>query len=226
MRGRIHNYVELGSTQDEARRLLQNGQATVGDAIACERQSAGRGRFGRQWISPAGGLYATFIMESHPLISLRVAVSIADTLNRRGLEVGLKWPNDMVVGEKKVGGILVESADAVALVGVGINLANAPIATATSVRAQGVMLDRCLLLGEIMEDFAREPRCALLDAYRELSTTLGRTVRIEQRSRTIVGQAIDVDDMGQLVVATEHERCVISSGECVHLRISPLRNCS
>ena len=217
----IHRYSELDSTQDEARRRINAGLAGLGDVIVCDRQRVGRGRFGRPWISPRGGLYATFLVVPRVQWALAAGVAAAEALRRLGLDVRLKWPNDLFIDERKIGGILIETAGEIGLVGIGINLVSSPDALATCSREHGVACDRDALVADIALRLAAPASEHALSAYRDLSATLGKTVRIEQRATTFVGRAVDLDDQGRLIVDTGRERITIVSGDCIHLRGVP-----
>ena len=106
----VHRFREVGSTQDEARRLLGSGDARPGHVVVADEQRAGRGRFGRDWLSPTGGLYATFLLEGDPAIAVASGVAVAQALTRLGVDARLKWPNDVLVEGRKLGGILIETA--------------------------------------------------------------------------------------------------------------------
>ena len=211
----------LASTQDEARRLLAEGSASAGDVILADRQTAGRGRFGRRWMSPAGGLYATFILEARPLPSIHAGLAVARAMGSLGLAVDLKWPNDVLVREEKLGGILVEAAGHHILVGVGVNLTASPLPGATSAQARGVAIDRDALLEAIGQELAeRRSARRTIAAYRRACTTIGRIVRVESAGGggMVEGVAEDVDEEGRLRLRTENGVRVIASGECAHLR--------
>lgn len=215
----IHRLQQVSSTQDEARRLVEAGESGRGHVIVADEQSDGRGRFGRTWLSPAGGLYATFVVASHPLISLASGVAVLRALARFGVDARLKWPNDLVIGGRKLAGILIETAGDVALVGIGVNLREAPLEAATSLHAAGGTARRGELVVAIWEELCiAEASEDVLTAYREHLTTLSRRVRVAlQEGGTIEGTAVDVDEEGRLVVETDAGPRAISSGECAHL---------
>ena len=215
----IHRFAETTSTQDEARRLLHDGRAKRGDVIVADTQTAGRGRFGRSWQSATGGLYATFLVDPDPLIAIRSGVAVAQALETAGLAVRLKWPNDVVVREAKLAGILIETADGTALVGVGVNLTEVPIDGATSIAALGATIRRGELTIAIHRELhARRTAAELLAAYRGHSTTIGRRVCIVPNGTAdaITGQAIDIDDEGHLIIETPAGPRSVSFGECRH----------
>lgn len=131
----VHLYARLGSTNDVARTLAAGG-APHGTLVVADEQFAGRGRAGRSWHSPPGvGLWCSFLAappaaDRLAAIPLLVGLRVADALDpwmEEGIPVRIKWPNDLLVGQGKVGGILCESSwagDAVAqfVIGIGINL--------------------------------------------------------------------------------------------------------
>ncbi len=130
----VHTFGSISSTNDAARELADAG-VPAGSIVLCREQTAGRGREGRAWSSPAGaGLYLSMLFRPgpgrlRPLASVVAGVDVARALNQRfaGLGAAVKWPNDLMIGDRKLGGILVESAAASAgdtfiVVGIGINV--------------------------------------------------------------------------------------------------------
>jgi len=214
----IHRFPRVASTQDEARRLLGTGRARAGHVVVADEQTAGRGRFGRTWCSPRGGLYATYIVAHRPLLSLEAAVALSEVLEGAGLSVGLKWPNDVLVGEAKLAGILIEAIDGIALVGIGLNLVDAPIETATCLAACDCPTRKGDLIGSLWRALQRARSDEeILTEYRRRSATLGRRVRIERAAGgSIEGEAVDVDEAGRLCLDTSTGRRVVSTGECRH----------
>jgi len=97
----------VSSTQSVAKKLLSPG-ISVGTVVVADKQEQGRGRLDRTWLSPAGGLYASIILQADPLISLRAGIAVAKGLRELGIKAELRWPNDVMVEGKKIGGILVE----------------------------------------------------------------------------------------------------------------------
>jgi BirA family biotin operon repressor/biotin-[acetyl-CoA-carboxylase] ligase len=217
----VHSFDSVSSTQRAARDLLESGRACVGHIVVSDQQTAGRGRLGRVWTSPPGGLYATFIVPSDRLLALRAGLAAARALEALGVAVQLKWPNDLVVGERKLGGILIEADADVARVGIGINLTTSPLGDATCLLDLGVRVDRDALVRAIHSELvAQESEAGILDSYRTRSATLGRRVRIDVTAgRMINGQAIGIDELGRLLVETRDGVDVVSSGDCLHAPI-------
>ena len=216
----IHRLQRVPSTQNEARRLVEAGEAKAGHVVVADEQREGRGRFGRSWLSPVGGLYATYVVALHPMISLTSGIAVVRALARFGVDVRLKWPNDLVIDGRKLAGVLIETAGDVALVGIGINLEEAPLQTATSLRAVGVTARRGELIVAIWEEMSEAVASGdVLTSYREHLTTLGRPVVVAlEGDETIEGKAVDVDGEGRLLVETASGVRAIASGECIHLR--------
>ncbi|HLB26464.1 MAG TPA: biotin--[acetyl-CoA-carboxylase] ligase [Dehalococcoidia bacterium] len=223
------------STQDVARAEAERG-GPLGTAVLAEEQTAGRGRLGRAWVSPAGkNIHVTLVMRP-PAPKLRVLsivapLAIAEALEGIGLAPRLKWPNDVLVGGRKIAGILIEtelSGDAVkyALVGIGLNVnfdaeAAPEIAgIATSVRRElGRDASREELLAALLNAFeARYEEAlegeAVFQAWRSRLETLGRRVRATLGERVEEGVAEDVDAEGNLLVRRDDgSLAVVEAGD-------------
>jgi BirA family biotin operon repressor/biotin-[acetyl-CoA-carboxylase] ligase len=235
---KIHHFREIGSTMDAARELAKKG-AKEGTIVIAEAQTHGRGRLSREWLSPEGGIYFTIVLRPRispadaPRINLMASVAVAATLRKFfGLKAELKWPNDVLIGGRKVCGILAEmdaEIDAVNFVNVGIGInANSSVAgfekTATSLKdTLGKQISRKeLLRALIMEIEQRQPllmKPDLLEEWKKLSVTLNKDVRIIAPGEAIVGRAIDIDTTGALII-TEKDGSLkkAMAGDCIHLR--------
>jgi BirA family biotin operon repressor/biotin-[acetyl-CoA-carboxylase] ligase len=151
------------STNDEAARYARAG-ASHGTVVIADRQEAGRGREGRAWVSPLGGLYMSAVMRPPlpladvPPMTLAIGIAVCDAARAFGAPAVLKWPNDVLVGDKKLAGILVETQsqggklDSV-IVGVGVNLEIVPGAVAD--RATALAVDRELFISELFVQLER-----------------------------------------------------------------------
>ena len=190
------------STQDVARRL------PLGSIVVADHQSAGRGRMDRPWQAPVGtALLVSFVIEPNPLLSLAAGVAAAEAC---GAGVRLKWPNDLLIGDRKVGGILVEVAEGRAVCGVGINLTWAPEQGAMLNQPRDDLLER---LRSTISRWTAAPNDAVLRRWRELSATLGRRVRIELSGEAKEGIAEDVGPRGELIV----DGTPFVAGSVIHL---------
>ena len=229
---------ETGSTNDDARRLARDG-APHGTVVVANHQTEGRGRRARAWVSPPGaGLHASWIIrpsmpvESWTLLPLLAGVAAAEAVRARThVRAFLKWPNDILVGERKLGGILTEAEPPrFAVVGLGINVATTSFpppldGTATSIALEGgIRLDRADLLAAVMERFEvalADPEGSV-ERYRSMCATFGRRVRIERAGAAdVTGFARAVDPSGALLVEADIGVVRVASGDVVHLRDDP-----
>ena len=224
MNGKIHTIGRTSSTQHIARRLIEQGLASMGDAVIADEQTAGQGRFGRSWISPSGGMYATIILSSDPLLSLKAGLALVCVLRRAGVSAAsLKWPNDVLVEDRKIAGVLIETAGEHSLVGIGLNLTATPLDCSTCVSHYVDVISRDDWALSIISEISRQALISLdMDAYREACLTLGRPVRLERLGQQpdVEGIAVDVDEHGRLVVMTAEGKRTVSSGECFHAKAS------
>ncbi len=177
------------STQDVARRL------PVGSIVLADHQTAGRGRLERRWEAPAGtALLVSFVLRPDRVLSLAAGVAAAEAC---GPPVTLKWPNDLLVGDRKLGGILVETTQGKAICGVGINLSWAPDGAAQLNQPRDEVFEK---LREKMDVWTSTPAERVLARWRELSASLGRRVRVDVSGRAIEGVAEDIGPDGELIV--------------------------
>jgi BirA family biotin operon repressor/biotin-[acetyl-CoA-carboxylase] ligase len=141
------------------------------------------------------------------LLSLAAGVAAAEAARKN---VRLKWPNDLMLGGRKVGGILVEATPAKAICGIGINLTWAPDGAAQLNQTRGQLLRR---LRPAVRRWCSAPPQEVLARWRELSDTLGRKVRVELPGRSFEGTAQDIDAHGELIV----DGTIVSAGTVIHL---------
>lgn len=232
----IYLYQEIGSTNDAARRLAQAG-APEGLLVVAEAQTAGRGRAGRSWLTPPGTALA-FSLVLRPKVeaaqasrlTMLAGVVVCEAIEQAApVSAELKWPNDVLVGGRKAGGILVEAEMigdrlAFAIVGVGLNVNAAPPPEAvhfpaTSLRDEaGRPVERLPLLRAILTRLeARYPGLAsagLPAAWRSRLKMLGRPVVVHGPEGELAGMAEDVDADGALVLRLDSgERRRILAGD-------------
>ncbi len=206
------------STQDEAATRF-TGEPLL---VVASHQTTGRGRFDREWVEPDRGLFASLAFEpSWPvgdwgLIPLVAGLAMRGAIDETcSLDVGLRWPNDLMSGQAKVGGILVEASEARVVVGCGVNLWWAePIAGAAAIVATDPGPDAAAALAAIwtvrfLERLAAESSLWGRHEYESASTTLGKKVAYA-RGR---GVAVGIDDNGALLVDTADGVISVHSGE-------------
>jgi BirA family biotin operon repressor/biotin-[acetyl-CoA-carboxylase] ligase len=202
--------------------LAENGEKE-GTVVVSERQKKGKGRQGRQWSSPKGGIYLSCILRPDieprevakiTLVSaVAVCTAIRDVTDARAM---IKWPNDILLNKKKLCGILTEmkaEQDKVdfVIVGIGVNVdtpSSALPKTATSLHKEtGSALKKVVLTKKILENleyylilFRKGHFNKIIDEWHDLSTTIGHHVRVHCHNEDIEGQAVDIDKDGALVV--------------------------
>ncbi len=237
----VELHAEIGSTQARARELAKDG-ASDGTLVASRIQTGGRGRLGRLWGSPAGGLWMSLVLRPAfearfaPRITQSAAVGVAKALRGFGAGAEIKWPNDLLVGGRKICGILAESSlergrdlDFVIL-GVGLN-ANLDVEDlgveddrATTLRRElgrdMAMVDILGgILGGLEREFGRiEAFEGVLADWRLLNCTLGRRVRVVRLGEALEGEAVDVTGEGALVLRTGNGFVELFEGEIENLR--------
>lgn len=230
--GCVYWLSSASSTNDVAARLAERGELE-GTVVAADAQTAGRGRHGRVWVSPPGaGLYVSVILRpstadtgstfANPggLITLASGVAIAEAVRLvTGLPAEIKWPNDVLIGRRKLAGVLAEAAAQAGMVqhvvlGFGLNLKTPACPPAlesrlTSIEAEtNRPADRALLLAEILAALAE--RCgdlragrfdAILSAWRRLAPSLpSAPIEWDSSAGVVRGCAQDIDDQGALLV--------------------------
>jgi BirA family transcriptional regulator, biotin operon repressor / biotin---[acetyl-CoA-carboxylase] ligase len=228
----VRHVIETGSTNDD---LLTAAEAGAPDrtVLVADHQTAGRGRLDRRWEAPPGAnLLVSMLFRTVPrrtsTLTQRVALAAVDACRAAaGVDAVLKWPNDLLVGDRKLAGILAQRAsDGSIVVGLGLNVGWAPDGA--------VSLRSAVSLGEAGSDVdvatPRDLLLALLTAfdalpddinirYRNALATLGRRVEVQVPGGRIDGRAVDIDDAGRLMVVdasglTHH----LDVGDVVHVR--------
>ena len=240
---RVEVAAETASTNADVLAAAAAG-APEGLVVVAEHQSAGRGRAGRSWSAPprSGLMFSVLLrppVATRPhwgSLPLLTGVALVQALRRTaGVDAVLKWPNDVLVGERKLAGILAESSGDAVVVGIGLNVSlradELPVAHATSLLLEAaVCTDRDPLLRAVLRAIdswyarwagqAGDPEtCGLLAAYRPVCATLGRDVAVHlPGDRVARGAAVDVDSSGRLVVDGPDGRTAFAAGDVIHLR--------
>lgn len=241
----ILRFDTIGSTNAEALAQARRG-AAEGVCVVADRQTAGRGRHGRVWISEKGaGLYFSIVLRPTlearflPLITLMTAVAVAETLSELySLKTDIKWANDVLVGEKKICGILAEMTETdtgrAVIVGIGINLkaSNFPpeiAQIATSIEEEtGKRPDREELLQTLTRVFERfydilqagdGAQKTIAEWTRRSSYAFGKQVRVKLEGGSFFGTTDGLDESGSLRVKTETgETRIVRAGDVENLR--------
>lgn len=240
----ILRFDELESTNTEALNQARRG-ADEGLCVVARRQTKGRGRHGRTWLSPAGaGLYFSVVLRPQieirflPLLTFAAAVAVYETLREFGIAPDIKWANDVHVGGRKISGILAETAETLkgsaVIVGIGINLTaeNFPpeiAAIATSIETEiGKKFDAATVLEKLTNNFSEFYRmlCAenganeIRSAWTQRSSyASGKSVRAALENETIAGITCGIEDNGALRISTaDGDVKIITAGDVEMLR--------
>ena len=234
------------STNAELARRARAG-TPAGSVLVADHQSAGRGRLDRAWVTPPGSALTFSVLLAPdqvpdarwPWLPLLVGIAVAEGVRRVAeVDCTLKWPNDVLVGERKLAGILVErlerSSGPVAVVGVGINVSltedELPVPTATSLQIEGAATtDRTVVLREVLRSLEAlflewradrgDATRGLVESYVRRCSTLGRQIRVAlPGGEQLLGEATGIDAEGRLEVRTPEGSRTLGVGDVVHVR--------
>jgi len=226
------------STQSDLAELVNSSVAKSGEVISAEFQSNGRGRLDRTFEAPPQSalLFSFYVAPKRArsdwsFISFLAALAMHEVISESSKEnfeedLSLKWPNDILIGDKKVAGLLAQQIGKGVIVGIGLNVAmgadELPVPTATSLALAGSNdLDRNLLFSAFLNRFESifnewDSGRDFIEKYREVSSTLGRQVRVEVLGReSIEAQAVSITAQGALILSDGTE---VNVGDVVHLR--------
>lgn len=244
---RIQVVAETDSTNADLVALAAAG-AEEGLVLVAEAQRAGRGRLGRVWTAPprSGLTFSVLLRPAVPasrlawlplmaglavVRALRAFPEIDGHPRARLAEAALKWPNDVLIGDRKMAGVLAERVNGAVVVGAGINVGlraeELPVPTATSLAIEGAPTDRDPLLRAVLRELAvgyaafgrddAEP--VLRGEYEAVCATLGRRVRVALPGGAVLaGTATGVDHGGRLLVAAADGEHALSAGDVIHVR--------
>ena len=247
----VRDVVVSASTASTNADLLAAAQrgAPEGTIHTTDMQTAGKGRLDREWQAPPASSIAVSILvrpshipaEQWSLLPLLTGLAVDAALGEIGLNPSLKWPNDVLVGERKIAGIKIDLARtdsaetdsartnnaSAAVIGIGLNAtlttAELPVPTATSLLLSGAdTSDRTVVLRRLVRNFValytHWNRAGLLESYSSRCSTLGRQVRVElPGEKTVTGVAREIDSGGRLIV----DGTAVASGDVIHVRPVP-----
>ncbi|HET6398981.1 MAG TPA: biotin--[acetyl-CoA-carboxylase] ligase [Candidatus Thermoplasmatota archaeon] len=221
----VHRYAELPSTMDEARRLAREG-APHGTVVAAGRQTAGRGQMGHAWSSPDGGLYLSVVVRDVAdarMVTLALGLAVAEALEVAGVDPKLRWVNDVMVGGRKIAGILVEgeaTGDRLdfLVAGIGLNANGTRDQLPPEVRDHATTLEQELACETCVPDLeslvldsvrrwldvaAAGDRASILEGWRSRDMAKGKPVTVTTREgERLEGVAEGIDEQGHLLLRT------------------------
>jgi BirA family biotin operon repressor/biotin-[acetyl-CoA-carboxylase] ligase len=237
----VHHFAELDSTNDQLKKMADAPEFTC---VVADRQTAGRGRYGRTWhSSPGDGLYLSVLLcpqgpsSKIPSLSLMAGIAVAEVLIARDVQgVDIKWPNDVLVNDRKVCGILVEGVSSGSnyhriILGIGVNLNHRSFpqklsATATSLMIEtGRPVDTAEFCDHLLERVAHwyerwAQSDGIINRFQELSSyARGRMVIVTLDDEQITGETAGLTETGALRIATGDGRVKeIMAGEVMRVR--------
>jgi BirA family biotin operon repressor/biotin-[acetyl-CoA-carboxylase] ligase len=225
----IRYFDETGSTNDIAKELARK-DASEGLLVLAETQTSGRGRLGRIWQSPPGGIWLSLMLrpkltpQEAPKLTFVGAIAVATAIRNLGLDAKIKWPNDVLVNSRKICGILTEMEAEMdvlhyVVVGIGINANfdrnNLPEdiqQTATTLKSElNSTISRNAFISQLLNEFEQSYLLFLekgfppiLNEWKKLSCILGEAVHVYIGDKIIDGTAIDVDQSGALMLKLDN----------------------
>jgi len=225
---KFYRLTEIDSTNEYVKQIMKD--APEGTVVLADVQTAGKGRMGRDWYSPEGGLWMSVLLNHADdcLMPLTAGVAVCEAFQPYDVTLHIKWPNDILLNRKKVAGILTEIIDEKAILGIGINLNVQQFPDDLEVKASSILIETkkhlsiqnlyqhlCQSIDKNYQLLKGKKIDELLTKWRNHSIMLGRDVRIELPDRVVIGKVLDIDRQGALIVmradyGIEH----IIAGDC------------
>lgn len=220
---------EVDSTNEWAKRNIE--KLSDLDGVIARIQTRGKGRGSNKWFSPSGGLWLTLMIKEFPsnkgVLSQLSSVAIAEVLENYGLHVELKWPNDIIISKKKIGGVLIEGRNESFIVGIGLNLnldvSDFPQSLQENIISSKEILKRSLPVEEVALEImkrigeCREELDRVYIRYLGLNQDLGRKVELQGQKETITGQVIGIENDGGIRIRSEGKENTYYSGSLVYI---------
>ena len=240
----IFVYEEIHSSNSKAKELAQKG-AEEGTLIITKIQKRGKGRFNRVWESPEGGLYLSIILKPNctpdktTILPLLTSIVVSKTIDIYAPSSKIKWPNDVLLNDKKIAGILLESEVLknkveYVILGIGINLntdtnlltKNVQLISTSLSKEIGKNIDYYSFLKDLLNNFHKyykifcnENYNLIIKEWKNQSDTIGKRVHIKTSTEQLTGKVIDIDQSGFLILNTiKGTQKKITSGDCKYIK--------
>jgi len=223
---KLYNFKTLSSTNDKARYFAGKGHNNI--VVVAERQKKGRGRFGRTWDSNSGGLYMTILLkgknsENIKYLTFIAAVSVSKTIKKiSNLNAKVKWPNDVIVNDKKICGVLTETGSSkikYVLIGIGVNINQkkfnkniAKLATSLKIETnknynlKNIVNITLKEFDKLYVYYKNENYQKIINIWKKYSHTLGNNIKVETLSESYSGKAINIDKDCNLILRLRNGR--------------------
>ena len=212
---KIYKYNTLKSTNDTAKEILEENAV-----ITADEQTAGKGRHGKSFFSPKGGIYMSIITKTDSLESLTLSAKTAVAVCRAIINLTdkkpeIKWINDIYIENEKVGGILIEGFRGYAIVGIGINLIKQDFPDNIEAVSLDSDIEKEKLILEIAEQFSKiiNDKTFISD-YKSLSNIIGKDIFVYETYKSnhkYKATVIDISDIGELIINTENQIKILNS---------------
>ncbi|HNR64721.1 MAG TPA: biotin--[acetyl-CoA-carboxylase] ligase [Atribacterota bacterium] len=229
----IYYFPELSSTNTMANQMAgeMSGKMPEGTIIIAEKQSGGKGRSGKKWISPPGGIWSSIIfypldISTHiSLFTLMAAAAVARTIDKLfpQIRVHIKWPNDILTGGRKICGILTEMSTEKknvkwVIVGIGINVNNDSSCLPEEIRENSLSLKEitghpinrinlishlCSEIERFYEAFKNKDYSLIIEEWKTYNNVIGKKIKVNLGEKIIIGEAIGIDEKGALILKTD-----------------------
>lgn len=214
---KLFSFDKISSTQTYALNMIADGKISDHTIVLAEAQSAGRGRYKRQWISHHGNLYVSFIFKSeerNPRLSYQVAVAIAETILSFGITPTIKWPNDILIDGKKVSGTIIEYSGDFVVIGTGININSNPTVESyeTTKLANYKKVDRDDVLNKLSKNLDKWMSADfkfVRSRWMELACEINKKVKY----RGDIMEFIEINENGALVLRNGPEYVMVYGDE-------------
>lgn len=195
---KIYSFESVTSTQIEAKKILDLNNHNF--AVIAKKQTRGYGRYGRRWISNEGGLYTSIVIDKIMLPQIKACVWVLEAIKKLyGVVLEFKWPNDITLKSKKIGGILVEEYRNKHIIGIGVNMNNEVDRIFGNLyEFTGKNIDCMSMLEEIIKEMDSKKNC--IEIYKKHCSTIGKYVEVETGEGLVRGIAVDVNMEGCLIV--------------------------
>jgi BirA family biotin operon repressor/biotin-[acetyl-CoA-carboxylase] ligase len=228
---KLYYFDTISSTNDYAKTLLY--EAPEGTVILSDEQTDAHGRHGASWYSPVGGLWMSVLLnpDAATLVSIAAGVAVCTSLHTFGITPGLKWPNDIMLNRKKIGGILTEIIDDTVIVGIGVNLNIRTFPEELREIASSIFLETkkhldkkmffdllCRELDDCYDMLKHKQGRDILSKWRDYTILLGQRVTMEVGNDTIEGKVLDIDLNGALIVLRTDGSIEHVTGGVCHLQ--------
>ena len=227
---KIFRFSQIDSTNDFARKNIN--KIEIPSIIISKVQNKGRGRFGRMWASPLGGLYFSFVTEwKGPPLPLIVPLAISDVLAELGVDVSIRWPNDIFFQGRKVGGVLIEEVSGKMVIGIGINVNNRVEDLPETLRERTISLieireqnyrleEMALKISKAILKLRYSKQDNILSKYLKKLEGIGKECEILQGKRILKGTMEGVDINGNLNLIVNGKKNIIHSGAVINIEVS------